>query len=109
MLGDVQDDNNRQPGMAIQVIDGRIQTLLLAFAAAPALEELHMQFRNGLSISGKCLVSVHLISFLLLPSSVKMCVSTYSMLRASATLEAALALPLFTSDRLWVYDRCRCT
>jgi hypothetical protein len=39
------------------VIDGRIQTLLLAFTAAPVLQELHLQFSSGVTISGNCLVS----------------------------------------------------
>jgi hypothetical protein len=80
IFGNMQDDNDRHPapGMGVQIIDGRIQTLLLAFAVAPALEELHFQFRNGLSITGKCLVSIKLTSFRLLPSRFWMCVSTHS-------------------------------
>ena len=58
-------DGRKQIGT---VTDGKIQTLLLAFAAAPALEELDMQFTGALSISGKCLMSVHSVSFGLLPS-----------------------------------------
>ena len=86
IFGNMQDESDRHlaPGMGVQIIDGRIQTLLLAFAVAPALEELHMHFRNGLSITGKCLVSIHLTLFRLLPGSCEnVCVHMFNTLCVS--------------------------
>ena len=51
------------------VIDGKLQTLLLAFAAAPALEDLHIQFEGRMSMSGKCLVSVEPVACRLVTST----------------------------------------
>ena len=42
-----------------QLFDHEFQTLLLAFAAAPALADLHVNFHHQMSIQGKSLVTSH--------------------------------------------------
>ena len=52
MQGMQQDDSSDR-----RMIDDKFQMLLLAFAAAPALVELHMQLPDHLAIASQSLVS----------------------------------------------------
>ena len=51
MQGTVQDDTSGR-----RMVDGKLRALLAAFAAAPALVELHVQLPDHLAISSKSLV-----------------------------------------------------
>ena len=44
------------------MIDGKFQMLLLAYAAAPALVELHVQLPDHLAIASQSLVSANTVA-----------------------------------------------
>ena len=45
-----------------RIVDGKFQMLLLAFAAAPALVELHVQLPDHLAIASQSLVSANTVA-----------------------------------------------
>ena len=57
MQGTQQDTTSKR-----RMVDGKFQMLLLAFAAAPALAELHVQLPDHLAVASQSLVSVSTIA-----------------------------------------------
>ena len=55
LQGTVQDDTSER-----RMIDGKFKALLAAFAAAPALTQLHVQLPDHLAVASKSLVIVHI-------------------------------------------------
>ena len=52
----------QEDGSDKRMVDGKFQMLLLAFAAAPALVELHVQLPDHLAVASQSLVSANIIA-----------------------------------------------
>ena len=64
------------------MVDGKFRALLAAFAAAPALTELHVQLPDHLGLQGSSLVCVHVVA----PSGKWSCHTMPSSLESTMTL-----------------------